>query len=87
MPKGKAPGEPPTKVERLRVAVAAEDWPEALRLALKLTSLGEDEEVLSRAREALQRPDFLRQVKKDPDAALKAAVAVLKRRWGAKGPR
>lgn len=79
--RGKAPGEPDTKIERVRAAVAAEDWREALRLVMKLPSLGLDEEVVSRAWEAMVRPEFLRQVKRDPEAAIEEGKAALRRRF------
>lgn len=81
MPDGKAPGEQDTKVERVRAAVAAEDWRTALRLAKDMSSLGADEGPISRAWEALVRPTFLREVKKDPDAVFDEGVAVLRRRF------
>ena len=65
----------------MKAAVAAEDWHTALRLAKELSTIGEDESVVSRAWEALVRPDFLRQVRKDPDAALAEGVAALRRRF------
>ncbi len=82
LPEGKAPGEKLTPLERVRAAVAAEDWREATRLSLKLPSLGPDEEAISRAQEAFLRPDFLRQVNKDPEAAIEAGKAALRRRFG-----
>lgn len=81
LPKGKAPGEPPTAVELVRAAVAAEDWHTALRLAKELSGLGEDEAILRRAWEAVVRPEFLRQVKKDPEVALAEGVTTLRRRY------
>lgn len=79
---GKAPGERDTKAERIRTAIAAEDWREALRLAMKLYSLGEDEPAISRAWEAMVRPDFLRALRRDPETAVEAGKAALRRRFG-----
>jgi hypothetical protein len=81
LPTGKAPGERDSKVERVRAAVAAEDWRTALRLAKELSGLGEDDVLLSRAWEGLVRPDFLRQVNKDPEKAYEDGIAVLRRRF------
>lgn len=81
LPHGKAPGEPSSALELVRAAVAAEDWHRALRLAKELSGLGEDEAVLRRAWEALVRPEFLREVKKDPEVALAEGVATLRRRY------
>jgi len=81
LPRGKAPGEPLSAVELVRAAVAAEDWHTALRIGKELSGLGEDEAILRRAWEALIRPGFLRQVKKDPEVALAEGVATLRRRY------
>lgn len=82
LPEGKAPGEPNSRVEAVRAAVADADWKTALRLAKELSGLGEDEKVITRAWEALVRPRFLREVGKDPDATYEEGVATLKRRFG-----
>ena len=79
LPQGKTPGEPLSAVELVQAAVAADDWHRALRLAKDLSGLGEDEAILTRAWEALVRPDFLRQIRKDPDVAFAEGVATLKR--------
>jgi len=77
----KAPGQPDSKLEKVRAAVAAEDWHAALRLAKELSSLGEDEATITRAWEALVRPAFLKQIKRDPDVALAEGVATLRKRF------
>lgn len=81
LPEGKALGEPDTRVEKIRAAMAAGDWHEALRLATKLQSLGTEEAAITRAWEALVRPEFLRQVKKDPAVAFEDGKAALRRRF------
>lgn len=77
-----APGEAPDKATRLRILVAAEDWRGALRLARTMSRLGPDKVVLDRAWEAISRPDFCRQLKRDPEQLKRAGIEVLKRRWG-----
>ncbi len=84
MPKGRAPGEP-DKAGELRATVASENWREALRMATKLPRLGDDKKTIERAWEAFSRPDFCRQLGRDPEALIAAGVAVLKRRFGGKG--
>ncbi len=81
LPTGKAPGEPPTKVELVRAAVATEDWSTALRIAKDLSGLGDDAVALSRAWEALVRPAFTREIGKDPDEVHAAGIAALRRRF------
>lgn len=82
LPRELAPGEEPNKATRLRALVAAEDWRGALRLARTISRLGADKAVLERAWEAFVRPDFCRQLKRDPEALKRAGIEVLKRRWG-----
>lgn len=82
MPAGKADGEPLKPIEKVRAAVAEEDWKTALRIAKNLTGFGDDEAVIARAWEGLVRPEFLRQVNRDPEKAYEDGVAVLRRRFG-----
>lgn len=79
-PPGKAVGEPPTRAEKLHAHVVAGRWREALRLAVKL-SLGDDKVTVERAWEAMSRPDFTRQLGRDPEALIEAGKAVLLRRF------
>ena len=53
----------------VRAAVAAGDWREAIRLASKVSKLGAEKAAITRAWEAYERPDFLRQLRKDPETA------------------
>lgn len=82
---GKAPGEPDTKLERLQRLVAAEDWYGAFKLGASVgRQLGDDRETIQRAWEAMQRPDFVRELHRDPDALIEAGKAALRRRYGGK---
>ena len=42
MPKGRAPGEPPQKIEQLRACMASGDWRAALKLAASFPQLGDE---------------------------------------------
>ena len=79
MPIGKAVGEPLTPIEKVMAAVAKKDWHTALRLAKDLRSPLEekDRETISRAWEALVRPDFFRQMNKDPKGLYGAGIVTL----------
>lgn len=81
MPKGKAAGEPDTRLERIRAAMAADDWPRALRIASRMSSLGDEKAAILSAWEAHQRPDFQRSIGKDPEAIIEAGKAALRRRF------
>lgn len=82
LPVGKAPGELPSSLELLKAAMAAEDWPLALRIASRMSSLGSEKEAIVGAWEALKRPEFQRSIGKDPEAAIEAGKAALRRRFG-----
>jgi hypothetical protein len=74
-----APGE---KLARIKALVAAEDWRAAFSLAASFPRLGAQADAIRRAHEAMQRPHFQRQIKRDPEAAIAAGIAALKARYG-----
>jgi hypothetical protein len=74
-----APGE---KLARIKALVAAEDWRAALSLASSFPRLGAAESAVRAGHEAMQRPDFQRQIGRDPEAAIAAGIAALKGRYG-----
>ena len=81
--KGTATGRRPAAADVLRAHVLAGRWREATRLALKLRDQGDDKTTLERAWDGYTRPDFCRQLKRDPEALIAAGVVVLRRRFGA----
>ena len=81
MPKGRAPGEPPQKIEQLRAFMAAGDWRAALKLAASFADLGSEKEPIMRGWEAFARPEFQRALHKDPAALIEAGKAALVRRY------
>jgi hypothetical protein len=70
---------------KVRARVAASEWREATRLAAKLR-LGDDGAVIDRAWQAYTKPDFCRELKRDPETLIAAGVEVLKRRFGGTAP-
>jgi hypothetical protein len=56
-------------------------WIDAILAAAKFPDLGDQAEAIQRGREAIMRPDFMRQLKRDPEAAIEAAKAALLERW------
>jgi len=80
--RGKTPGERADVGATIRDHVAAGRWREAFRIAVKLRGLGDDAKVIARAQDGLARPDFCRQLGRDPDVLVEAGKAVLRRRWG-----
>ena len=67
----------------LRAALDAQNWPEALRIAVKFPVLGKQKDSITRAHEALRRPEFYRSIGKDPDVLVAEGVAALKERYAA----
>lgn len=80
--KGKPEGAPDAAGDVIRGHVAAERWREAVRLAMKFRGLGEDKTTIERAWDGFTRPDFCRQLKRDPEKLIAAGIEVLRRRWG-----
>jgi len=70
-----------TKLSMVKEAAARGDWRKAILLAAKFGDLGAERDAILSAREAINRPDFQRQLKRDPDALLAAGVAALKARY------
>jgi hypothetical protein len=74
-------GSPPTKISRLVELMKAEEWGSALSLASKFPRLGEHELAIRRGHEACVRPDFQRQLGRDPAALREAGIAALRARY------
>jgi hypothetical protein len=72
---------PRTKLSRLLEYMAAADWHSALRLAAKFPQLGAHKAAITRAWNAIQSPQFYRELGQDPDALIAAGVAALKERY------
>lgn len=77
---------PVTKIARLRAAVAANDWTAALSIAAKFPRLGEHGPAITRAHNALLRPDFYRQLGQDPETLVELGKAALIARYRALVP-
>lgn len=73
---------PRTKISQLREIMEQGRWEDALKFAGKFPDLGTDKVVITRGREALIRPDFFRQIKKDPAALVADGIAAMRRRYG-----
>jgi len=75
-------GQPLAQLEILRGFMAREEWREALKLAASFPQLGAEKVPISRAWEAIARPDFCRQLKRDPAVLIEEGKAALLRRYG-----
>lgn len=74
---------PDKKIDTLRAHMAAGRWEEALRLANTFPRLGDHKATITRGWEAYARPEWLTQLKRDPEAAKAAAIAALKEMYDA----
>lgn len=72
---------PARKIDLLRAAMAAAEWEKALSIAAKFPRLGQHEFAIRCGNEAAQRPEFQRQLGKDPQAIVNAGIAALKERY------
>ncbi len=73
--------QPPTKLSILLGLMAEDKWSDALRMASKFGRLGDEKADITRAAEALARPEFYRAIKKDPDALIAAGIVALKTKY------
>jgi hypothetical protein len=68
---------PPTKTSQLIAMMRAGDWAGALSLANTFRMLGAHRETIRLAHECRVRPQFYRQLGRDPDTAVQAGIQAL----------
>lgn len=71
----------PTKISILRKHMIDGDWPAAIRLAAKFPQLGAEAADITRAKDALLRPGFYRQIGNRPSILIAKGRAALERRY------
>lgn len=72
---------PRTKLSILLDHMRGGDWVRALSLASKFHDLGEHKEAITRGHNAAVRPEFYRQIRRNPEADFAAGVEALKARY------
>lgn len=70
-----------TKLNKIKSAAASGDWRTAILIAAKFGELGEQRNAILSAREAYLRPEFQKQLRRDPDALIAAGINALKERY------
>ncbi len=65
------------KIEVLQALMRADDWPAAIKFAAKFPRLGDEKTDITRAKDALLRPGFYRQIGRDPAALIERGKAAL----------
>lgn len=73
--------QPPTKLQQLKDLMARGAWREALALAARFPDLGKHRNQIIDAHEAYARPDWYRQIKRDPDKVIAEGIEALKERY------
>lgn len=71
-----------TKISILRRNMAGGMWREAVLLAAKFQDLGAEKAAILKAREAILRPQFQRQIGRSPEVLIDDGIAALVRRYG-----
>jgi hypothetical protein len=70
-----------SKTERIKTTLARGDWLSALRMASRFHDRSNDTLTFKRGFDAYRHPDFYRQLGKDPDQLIGAAIARLRARF------
>jgi len=73
--------QPTTKLAQLKIHAAQGDWHAALRIAAKFPRLGEEKRAIAQAWEAMVRPDFQRQLGRDPESLIQAGIEALRSKY------
>ena len=68
------------KLAKIRAAIAAGDWDNAVKLAARVTLFGKHAEAIQRGKDALGNPEFYRQLGKDPGKLRLEAIVALRER-------
>ena len=70
-----------TKLARIREAMMADDWDSALKIAARFQRLGEHDDVIRRAANAVGNPSFYKQLGQDVDQLKATGIEALKKRF------
>jgi hypothetical protein len=73
--------EPPKKISLLKAAAETGDWRRAISIAAKFARLGAHKERITRAHNAFEKPNFNKQIGKDPTSLVIDGVKALKERY------
>jgi uncharacterized protein YcgL (UPF0745 family) len=70
-----------TKTSQLLAMIDNEQYVDAIRFAAKFPTLGKQSSDITRAKEALNNPNFYRQMNKDPDELVRIGIAAIRQRF------
>jgi len=69
------------KIDLLRDMAAQDNWHDAIGLAGTFPRLGDERKAITRAKEAVCRPDFQRQLGRDPERLIAEGIAAMRKKW------
>ncbi len=70
-----------TKLSQVLAAMDADDWTRAFSIASKFGRLGDQKPEIMRAQSALLKPDFYRQLGRDPATIIEAGKIAMRARF------
>jgi hypothetical protein len=71
-----------TKLAMLLDLIASDNWNHAIRFAAKFPRLGDQRDVILRAKDALLQPEFYRQLGRDPSGLVEAGKQAILSKFG-----
>lgn len=74
-------GKPGTKLRAVQEAMSEGRWSDAIRTAAKFPRLGDEERAIKRAASAIETPEFVRELRRDPDEDIEEGKRALRRRF------
>jgi len=70
-----------SKLAVVRDAMAAEDWHKVIRLVARFSDLGEHEQAIRQAKEAIVNPRMYRELGFDTDQLIRAGIEAIKKKY------
>ena len=69
------------KIDILIEMAAQGNWHGAIKLAGSFPRLGDDRKAIMQAKEAVLRPEFQRQLGRDPEQLIETGIQVMRAKW------
>lgn len=69
------------KIDVIRGLAAQGDWLAAIKLAGTFPKLGDERKAIMQAKEAVCRPEFQRQLGRDPDRLIADGIDAMRSKW------
>lgn len=69
------------KIDVIRELAIHGEWSEAIKVAGSFPRLGDERKAITRAKEAVCRPEFQRQLGRDPDKLIADGIDAMRSKW------